>query len=283
VGSFTRRQAEARTLYIPEPAVVLATEEPTATVRLLTLRRADDRPLGHAPGQFVQVSLFGVGEAPISVASAQAEGDATFNLCVRRLGRVTTAIHRLRPGERVGIRGPYGRGFRTEQMEGKHVVFIAGGIGVAPLRSLVQHCLAASDRFAGLTLLYGARTPADLLFTGDLDAWPRRGLDVRLTVDRGDGGWTGHVGLITTLLEPLEMDPARTVAAVCGPPVMYRFVIDVLRRKGVPPDRIQVSLERRMRCGVGKCGHCAIGDLYACTDGPVFTYDAIRDLPGALA
>jgi len=283
VEASTPQHAESPRLYVPEPAVVVASSEPTAAERVLRLRRADGRPLDHGPGQFVQVGLFGVGEAPISIASAQAEGDPSFDLCVRRLGRVTGALHRLQPGDAVGIRGPYGRGFRTGTMEGRHVLFIAGGIGIAPLRSLVEHCLSAPERFERLTLLYGARTPADLLFTEDLDAWPRQGLDVRLTVDEGDGAWTGHVGLITTLLEPLEVDPARTTAAICGPPVMYRFVVDALLRKGIPPADIQVSLERRMRCGVGKCGHCAIGDLYACTDGPVFTWETIRNVRGALA
>lgn len=271
-----------RQLYVPVPAEVEASRELTVTERLLKLRRADGRVLGHKPGQFVQVNLFGIGEAPISVSNAQKPGDPTFELCVRRIGRLTTAFHELKPGSTVGIRGPYGRGFQTEAMTGKDVLFVAGGIGMAPLRSLVQHCAGATEDFGRLTLLYGSGQPSEILFTEELAAWPKQGIDVRLTIDREHPDWDGHVGLITTLLEPLELDGERTVAAVCGPPIMYRFVLSILREKGVPDHQVQLSLERRMRCGVGKCGHCAIGDYCCCTDGPVFTYDQIRDVQGAL-
>jgi len=273
---------KSQELYVPRPAAVELAEQISATERLLTLRPLDDRPLGHSPGQFVQVNLFGVGEAPISVCSAQDGDKPEFQLCVRGIGRLTRALHGLKPGEEVGIRGPYGRGFRTEAMSGQDVLFIAGGIGLAPLRSLVQHCLASAERFGRLTLLYGARSPAELLFEADRKSWAERGLDVRLTVDRAVGDWKGHVGVITTLLEPFELHPEHTVAAVCGPPVMYRFVIRVLEAKRLTDERIQLSLERQMRCGVGKCGHCVIGDYYCCIDGPVFTYDQIRNIPGAL-
>jgi len=274
--------AAASRLYVPEPCTLIEARPVTATERWLRLRRANGRPLGHTPGQFVQVSLFGVGEAPFSVVSAGAGRD-DFELCVRRLGRLTSALHRLEPGQTVGVRGPYGRGFRTAAMEGRDVLFVAGGLGMAPLRALVEHCLAARERFGRLVLLYGARTPADLLFTDDLERWPARGLEVRLTVDRPDASWAGAVGLITALLDPLEVDPARTVAAVCGPPVMYRFVLERLAAKGLPPESVQVSLERQMRCGVGKCGHCAMGDLLVCTDGPVFTWAELRAEREALA
>jgi sulfhydrogenase subunit gamma (sulfur reductase) len=249
----------------------------TATERLLRLRRQDGRRIGHQPGQFVQVSIFGMEEAPISLCSADPD-DATFELCVRRLGRVTTALHELKKGQEVGIRGPFGHGFPAEELAGKDLLFVAGGIGLAPMRSLIQHCLEKRQQFGRLTLLHGAKQPAELLFRDEFQQWrAAENFDVQLIVDVGDADWTGRVGLITELIPPLELQPARTAAVVVGPPVMYRFVIDELFAKGLQAGQITLSLERHMRCGVGKCGHCMIDDLYCCRDGPVFK---LSDLAG---
>jgi len=268
-------------LFVPAPAVLCSTQTLTRTERLLTLRRTDGEALGNQPGQFVQVSIFGMEEAPISICSVD-NGEAEFELCVRRARRLTGALHELSVGDEVGIRGPYGRSFPVDELAGEDLLFIAGGIGLAPMRSLIQHCLARRDRFGGLRLLYGAKTPDELLFRDELDLWAKaEAFDVQCIVDAGDESWRGEVGLITALLEPLDIRPDRTVAVIIGPPVMYRFVIELLLDKGMQPERVLLSLERHMRCGVGKCGHCMIGDLYCCRDGPVFRLSELAGVEGA--
>ena len=262
--------------YLPKRATLASSESLTRTEKLLRIRLEAGVPLRGMPGQFVQVCLPGIGEAPISLCSF---GDTEFELCVRRTGKVTSALHDMVPGDALGIRGPYGVGFISDELKGKDVLFVAGGIGLAPLRSLVQYCLAHRHDYRRLILLYGARTPSELLFKEDLEAWGRRGdIDVLVTVDRPEDGWTGRVGVITTLMPGLDLDSELTTAAVCGPPVMYKFVISELHKKGISDDRILLSLERVMRCGVGKCGHCTIGDLYCCKDGPVFSLAELDQL-----
>jgi len=281
VSESAEKPAQAE-LFIPVRADLLAAEQLTATDRWLKFRRADGEGLNHSPGQFLQISIFGFEEAPISICSAQS-ADASFELCVRRMGRLTGALHELSVGESVGIRGPYGRGFDATSMEGRDVVFVAGGIGFAPMRSLIQHCLGRRDRYGRLTLLYGCKHPGEILFRQDLADWDNApDLDVRLIVDAGDERWTGPVGLITELVKPLSVDAGRTAAAVVGPPVMYRFVIKELREKGIGEESIFLSLERHMRCGVGKCGHCMIGLKRCCTDGPVFSLAELADVPEAI-
>lgn len=267
-----------RSLYLPAMARVLSVETMTPAEKVFELARTDGQPLGHAPGQFVEVSLLGVGEAPISICSSPTEGE-TFRMCVRGVGGVTRSLHRLGPGACVGIRGPFGRGFPTERFEGMNVLFVAGGIGMAPLRSAIRYVLDHRDRYGAVTILYGARTPTELLFRDDLRAWSLRyDVDVRMTVDRGDASWTGRTGVITTLFPALEIDPERTAAVVVGPPVMYRFVLLELMNKRIPESQVVFSLERRMKCGVGKCGHCQINGTYVCREGPVFEYPRLRTL-----
>ena len=283
-------------LFVPVPAALRAVRDLTPTERLFTLERKDGRPLDHEPGQFVQVSIFGFEEAPISVCSSQRHGEPAFELCVRRAGRLTTAMHALSVGEEIGIRGPFGRGFPLGELAGKDLVLIAGGIGLAPMRSLIQHCLSHAEDFGAVTLLYGAKRPAEMLFREELEQWQSGGrLDVRLIVDVGDAEWSGPVGLITELIGPLQVKPERTASVIVGSPVMYRPVISRLRDKGLTPERIFVSLERHMRCGVGKCGHCIIGAsherdspddktagmLYCCIDGPVFSLAELMGVEGA--
>jgi len=272
-------------LFVPVPAVIRAARMLTDTERLLLLRRSDGRALGHSPGQFVQVSIFGLEEAPISICSAAGDGGGSdFELCIRRAGKLTGALHDLPEGAEIGVRGPFGRGFPVDELAGMDVLFIAGGIGLAPMRSLIRNCLTERGRFGGLTLLYGAKKPREMLFRDELQQWGSADdFDVRLIVDEAEPGWDGAVGLITELLEPLEVDAARTAAVIVGPPVMYRFVIDLLRTKSLPPQRIIVSLERYMRCGVGKCGHCMIGpEIYCCLDGPVFLLSELAGVTGAI-
>jgi len=248
------------------------------------LARLDGRPFGHRPGQFVQVSVFGVGEAPISVASSPTRG-SYLDLGVRRVGTLTSALHEMRPGDEIGVRGPFGTYFDVEAFQGKDLLLIAGGCGLAPMRALIQYCEDRRDRFGQVTVLYGAKTPTDRLYKTDLGQWRQsESLVCHYVVDGVPEGqaWDGEVGLITKLIPPLTIDPGTTVAVVVGPPVMYRFVIAELHKKGLTDESIVVSLERHMKCGVGKCGHCAIDHLYCCVDGPVFRLSQLAEVQGAL-
>jgi NAD(P)H-flavin reductase len=232
----------------------------------------------HRPGQFVELSIIGTGEAPISISSAPTR-KGVLEFCVRRVGRVTSALYRLPTNAVVGIRGPYGNGFPVEEMEGNDLLIIAGGLGMAPLRSLLWYALDHRERFNNITLMYGARTPGDMLFREELLSLAEvEDLTTLLTVDRDDTGtWKHHVGLLPTLFQKVTIDPSRTYAAVVGPPVVYKFVLAELLKLNFHKDRILMSLERRMKCGVGKCGHCSVGYKYTCIHGPVFTYwDAIN-------
>lgn len=273
----------AESIYAPEMARLTDVRELTELEKLFKIELPDGRSLGHAPGQFVMLSIPGVGEAPISIASSPSRSNGHFELCVRRMGDVTTALHRLEPGAFVGIRGPFGHGFPIDEMRGKDVLFAPGGLGLAPLRSLINQVLDERGDFGRVIILYGAKRPAELLFREELDEWAKRDdVEFHVTVDRGDETWQGHVGVITTLFPEISVDPLTTVAITCGPPVMYRFVLIEMLGKGIPERQIYLSLERRMKCGVGKCGHCQINHLYCCQSGPVFTYDQIKNVPEAL-
>jgi NAD(P)H-flavin reductase len=261
-----------RVFYRPSLARVLDVRELTAAEKMLELEMEGGRPLGHAPGQFVQVYVFGHGEAPISVCSPPSSG--SFQLCVRDVGAVSSAIHRLAPGDWVGIRGPYGKGFPMARLEGNDLLIVAGGIGLAPLRSVIMSALGRRDAYRRLIVVYGVRSPEAILFREDLRSWeadPR--MEFITIVDQPDPSWKGRTGVVTLPLRDLEFEKdSRQVAAVVGPPVMYRFVAMELFKKNFDPDRIYFSLERRFRCGIGKCGHCQLNDVYVCQDGPVFRY-----------
>jgi sulfhydrogenase subunit gamma (sulfur reductase) len=277
-------QPPAHSLYLPVDCEIIAVSDLTPHEKLFRLRMPDGATLGHTPGQFVQVSLLGWGEAPISVASSPTR-EGFFELGVRRAGSLTSALHQLRTGDRVGIRGPFGRPFDLEHLTGRDLLLISGGCGLAPLRSLIQYCEDREEEFGRLTILHGSRSPEDTLFKEDFAAWEASArFACSRTVDHagGDGCYGGNVGLITRLIPPLEIAADRTVAVIVGPPVMYRPVIEELKQKGLESDRIVVSLERQMRCGVGKCGHCTIEHLYCCQDGPVFWLNEIEGLRGAL-
>ena len=268
--------------YQPSPAEMVNVEALTDLEKLFTLRLGEGKDLGHRAGQFVEVSLFGIGEAPISVSSAPS-GNGTFQLCVRNVGDVTGALHRLQPGSKVGIRGPYGNGFPVEEMRGQDLLIAPAGLGMAPLRSLIHQVLDERDAFGRVIILYGAREPAQLLFRDELAQWEARDdVELHVTVDRGDEGWTGNVGVITTLFPKIRVNPHNTVAVTVGPPIVYRFVLMELLSKGLHDGRIYLSLERRMKCGLGKCGHCQINDAYVCQEGPVFSYARLKELPEAI-
>lgn len=265
-------------LYVPRPAQVVAAQTQTPTERLVRFRLADGSDLGHKPGQFVQIFVPGIGEAPISICSAP-NPEHTFDLTVRKLGDVTSALHRLEPGDTVGIRGPFGNGFDMEALQGYDLLIVGGGIGFVPLRSVIQYVAAHRQDYANVTMLYGFRTPVEQMFTDELKHWAEDcNMDVRLTVDRPHPDWDGHVGVITTLFPEVQINPPQTYALVVGPPIMYQFVITECRLKGLADDHIIMSLERRMRCGVGKCGHCQINNKYVCMDGPVFTFSEVKHM-----
>jgi sulfhydrogenase subunit gamma (sulfur reductase) len=275
--------AQEESVYRPVVARLLKVEPMTAMEKLFTLELPGGRSLGNEPGQFVEVSLFGIGEAPISISSSPSRSNGTFELCIRRVGDVTNNMHKLEPGTLLGVRGPFGHGFPIEKMKGKDVLFAAGGLGLAPLRSLINEVLDQRGFFGRVIILYGTKQPSEILFKDELLQWAERhDVEFHMTVDRGDGSWKGNVGVITTLFPKITINPRNTVAATCGPPIMYRFVLMELLGKGIPESQIYLSLERKMKCGVGKCGHCQINEFYCCQDGPVFRYADIKGLEEAL-
>jgi sulfhydrogenase subunit gamma (sulfur reductase) len=270
-------------VYLPTMARLVKAEQMTQLETLFTMELLDKGSLGNEPGQFLEVSLFGIGEAPISISSSPSRSNGTFELCVRRVGDLTNALHQMEPGAILGVRGPFGNGFPVAKMKGKDVLFAAGGLGLAPLRSLINEVLDQRGSFGRVIILYGTKHPSEILFKDELAEWAEReDVEFHMTVDRGDKSWQGHVGVITTLFPRVTINPRDTVAATCGPPIMYRFVLMELLGKGIPETQIYLSLERRMKCGVGKCGHCQINELYCCQDGPVFRYADIKGLEEAL-
>jgi sulfhydrogenase subunit gamma (sulfur reductase) len=275
--------AREESVYLPVMARVLKVEQMTELEKLFTVQLPGARSLGNEPGQFVEVSLMGIGEAPISITSSPSRSNGTFELCVRRIGDLTSAMHRLVPGDVIGVRGPFGHGFPIGRMRGKDILFAAGGLGLPPLRSLINQVLDERGAFGRVIILYGTNHPSAVLFKDELDEWAGRDdVEFHMTVDRADGDWTGNVGVITTLFPKVTINPRNTVAATVGPPIMYRFVLMEMLGKGIPETQIYLSLERRMKCGVGKCGHCQINDMYCCQDGPVFTYAQIKGIEEAL-
>lgn len=270
-------------LYLPTMARITSVQQVTILEKLFNLELPKGISLNHRPGQFVEVSILGVGEAPISISSSPSRSNGQFELCVRRVGDVTSALHKLEAGTSVGIRGPFGRGFPYEKFRGKDILFAPGGLGLAPLRSLINQVIDERSTFGRVIILYGARNPAELLFKEELQEWSqRKDLELHVTVDRGDDNWTGNVGVITTLFRQISIIPRNMIAITCGPPVMYRFVLMELLGKGISNGNIYLSLERHMKCGVGKCGHCQINHVYACQSGPVFPYSEIIGLEEAL-
>jgi len=275
-------QVHPASIYTPKLARVVQAEHLTPNERLLRLHFEDGSPLGHRPGQFVEISVFGVGEAPLTVASP-ARDESWFEICVRRVGNVTRALHRVQPGTVVGVRGPLGRGFPLEEMVGQDILIVAGGIGLIPLRPVIWHILDRRTDFGRLTVLYGVKHPDERLFLPELAEWEaRRDVDFRITVDRPVEGWEGHVGVVTTFFPELDILSQNTVALIVGPPVMYKFVLLGLSHKGIPDHKIFLSFERRMKCGVGKCGHCQVNGIYICKDGPTLSYAEIKDLREAI-
>jgi len=275
---------DERSMFLPEMCTVVKSHSLTSRDKYFECR-FDGKDLGHLPGQFVELSIPGVGEAPFSVSSSPTHA-GSFEMVIRNVGRVTSVVHNLGNGATVGVRGPYGTSFPMAKLRGRDLLFVAGGIGLVPLRSAINYALDKRSDYGAITVLFGCTDPSQRLFVDELAALARRS-DVQFveTVDRCNSGeWTGNVGVITTLFPKVKdrLNPAGATAIIVGPPVMYKFVVLELRNMGFRDADIIVSLERRMKCGVGKCGHCQINGVYVCQDGPVFAYEAIKGLVEAI-
>jgi NAD(P)H-flavin reductase len=300
-----KREIQKNSIYLPEIATLTRKEifTPFDTFFEFELK---ERCLGHLPGQFAEVSIPGIGEAPISISSPPSD-NKTFEMVIRNVGTVTNAIHSLEIGDTIGIRGPYGTSFPMENLRGKSLLFIAGGIGLVPTRSAILYAIQHREDYKEVTILFGCKDPTQRLFVNELHEWKKRDdivfhetvdttelsiyielthmdLSYRGPVDEWKSKkWTDNVGVITTLFPKLTaVDPKETYAIVVGPPVMYKFVIMGLHDMEFSDDHIIVSFERRMKCGVGKCGHCQMDHIYVCQDGPVFYYEDIKHLKEAI-
>lgn len=234
------------------------------------------------PGQFLMLEVPGFGEVPISISSSS-NNKEFIALCIRKVGRVTYILHKAKKGARVGIRGPFGTSFPMEEMVDHNILLIAGGLGLAPLRAPLYWINEHRDEYQDVCVMYGTKDPASMLFTYQYDQWEKVN-DIKLftIVDKGDENWTGRVGLITALFKEITIDPDNTYAIVCGPPVMFKFVCNYLDSLGLPMNRMFVSLERRMHCGMGKCCRCMVGSTFTCVDGPVFDYWSVLNLKEAI-
>jgi len=273
-----------KNIYLPYLATVDEVIDETPDVRTLRLVFQDEQVrdnFSFRAGQFAEYSAFGAGESTFCIASSPTRS-GYIECCFRGVGRVTEALRRLEPGDTMGVRGPYGNSFPIEQFFGKNLVFVAGGIALPPLRTLIWNCLDWRDKFGEITIVYGARTEADLVYKRELAEWQQRS-DVRLvkTVDPGGNGseWDGKVGFVPTILEEAAPGAENAIALVCGPPVMIKFTLPVLEKLGFGDEAIYTTLENRMKCGLGKCGRCNVGNVYVCKDGPVFTARQVKAMP----
>ena len=268
-------------IYLPEPASINACRMMNSTEMYMHIDLDSGKPLGHIPGQFVEVSVAGIGEAPLTVSSSPTQDG--FELVVRKIGRVSRALHSMKAGDRIGIRGPFGSIYPIDEMKGRDLVFICGGIGMVPQRAFINYVLYNRRDYGDVVILQGTKCYADRLFCDEIAQWSARG-DVRVleTIDLADKQWNGNVGVVTTLIPKIPVDLQKAGILVCGPPIMYKFVLMSLMEQDVPLDHVFVNLERRMKCGVGKCGHCQINDLYVCQSGPVYRYSDLTDVPEAI-
>jgi len=272
-------------IYLPSIATVTEVRPETPDISTYVVSFDDERlrdSFTYEPGQFAELSIFGVGECPIGIASSPTwEGFLEF--CVRAVGTVTRALHELEAGDKLGVRGPLGNSWPTEEIRGKDLLFIGGGIGLPPLRSLIQYVLDKRDDYGAVQIVYGARSPADLVYKAELKEWEERhDVELYVTVDVGDETWEGPVGFVPPFLKEINPSPENKVAFTCGPPIMIKLVVDALEEMGYADANIVTTLEMKMKCGVGKCGRCNIGDKYICRDGPVFTFEQVMSIPGAL-
>jgi sulfhydrogenase subunit gamma (sulfur reductase) len=268
--------AEKNNLAKPNLATITSIRDLATNIKLFQVKLDDldmRKEFSYAPGQFAEVSVFGVGEAPFGLASSS-ERDETFEFAVNRLGTVTDALFRLDEGDQIGVRGPLGKGFPMEEFKGKNILILGGGIGGAPLRPIIQTIFDHRKDYGKVSILWAARSPDLLVFTDEYDNWKTQpDVEMHLTVDKATDGWPHAEGLITTLLEKIKPSPENAVSITCGPPIMIKFAMQSLEKLGFQPTQNWVTLEAKMKCGIGKCGRCNFGGVYICMEGPVFCFD----------
>lgn len=265
---------------IPGVVEVIDIVDETPDVKTFYVKSPDGGvPFDVMPGQLAMVSLVPVGEGMFSVSWQ--EGNDHLQFAIKNVGLMTNELHRIEVGQKLGVRGPYGNGFPVEECKGKNMLFIGGGIGLAPLRSFIKYCFKHREDYGKITIIYGSRSYADLCFKNELfDLWPKeKDTEVYITIDNPEEGWDGHVGFVPAYLEELNISPENTIAVTCGPPIMIKFVLQALEKMGYKDEQVITTLEMRMKCGIGKCGRCNIGSEYICLDGPVFTLAQLRNLP----
>lgn len=266
-----------KNIYQPLEAIVEDIIVETPTIRTFVVSPKDD--FEFKTGQFIELTLSGIGEAPFTPSSDPNVKDK-IDITIMNVGRVTSLLHTVSRNIAVGIRGPYGKGYPLDKFAGKDILIVGGGVGLAPLRSLLFTLFGEIDKYNKVVLRYGARTPGDIIYKDAIPQWAKRKkVEVFTTVDVGDSTWKGNVGLVTTILKDLPVDLKKAVSVVCGPPIMMKFVTLKLLDLGFQPQDIYLSMEKNMSCGLGKCGHCRVGKYYVCKDGPVFTYEELKDIP----
>jgi len=275
-----------KNIYVPDLAKINRIESVTANEKIFDIAFVDkevQKSFNFKPGQFVELTVFGVGEAPFCVASNPRNNDK-FQLCIRAAGSVSKALHNLKEGAKVGIRGPFGKGvFPYKEAKQHNVLVVAGGMGLVPLMSFLTYLMDLREQYKNVMIIYGAVNPANILYKNEISYWNGRDdISVCVTVDNPDDKWTGEIGVCTKLIPRVDFKPEDTYTIVCGPPVMYKYVVQELEKKSFREDKIFLSLERRMECGVGKCNHCHIGEKLVCVDGPVFSLWELRNIKEAI-
>lgn len=256
--------------YIPKLAAIQDITKETSDTSTYRIKY----PIKHDPGQFVEVSVLGIGECPISICSFS---KSNIELCIRNVGNVTNTISKLKKGDKVYVRGPYGHGYPMQLFRKKNIVIIGGGTGVAPLRGVIKFIERNRKMFGKIDLFLGFRNPEDILFKNDIKEWKKK-FNLQLTVDKADKAWKGNIGVVTTLLEAAKLSSENTIVITCGPPIMIKFVLQTLKKLGFADSQIYMSLERLMKCGIGKCGRCQIAGKRVCRHGPVFCYEEAKFL-----
>jgi sulfite reductase subunit B len=265
-----------KNIYQPVEVLLEGIIEETPAIKTFKFKTSED--FSFATGQFIELTLPGVGEAPFTPSSDPAI-KGKIEVTIMNAGRITSALHSLKPGATLGMRGPYGKGYPLDTFKARDILIVGGGVGLAPLRSLLFSLFSDINNYNKVLLRYGSRTSADIVYKKALPEWAKRGkVNVLGTVDVGDPSWQGNVGLVTTILKDLPLDMNKATAIVCGPPIMMKFVTLKLIDLGFKPQDIYLSMEKSMSCGLGKCGHCRVGKFYACKDGPVFTYEQLKDI-----
>ena len=268
-------------IYLPHLAKIVDIVQETSDIKTFKLQFKDksiEDSFDYKPGQFIELSVLGEGEAPFCISNSPTR-KASIECSIKKMGKVTQGAHELDVGDLVGIRGPYGNGFPLEELKGKNLVFVAGGIGLAPLRSLINYCLDKRDDYKTITIVNGARTSKDLVYEEEYKKWQRvEDTHLHLTVDCAEENWTCMVGVVPKILADIKPTCKNSVAIVCGPPIMIKFTMPVLLKLGFCAESMITTLEMKMKCGLGKCGRCNVGNLYVCKDGPVFNFKQLEEL-----